>query len=163
MAVIGGGPAGLTAAYELVSRHPQEYEVTVYQMGWRVGGKGTSGYRRWTPPGASEPVWNRIEEHGLHILFGFYDTVFNVMSRVFDDVRNDGMGGGIASFEDAFLARDLGSVTHRRRSRWNIWSMPMPRNTRLAGAAPAGEFSPVDPGDLVRTIVHATVSSSAVR
>ena len=44
VAIVGGGPAGLAAAFELTSngRHA-EYDVTLYQQGWRLGGKGASG------------------------------------------------------------------------------------------------------------------------
>src|SRR5215469_5156181 len=62
VAIVGGGCAALTAAFELTKpEHNGLYEVTVYQMGWRLGGKGASG----RGPG------NRIEEHGLHLWMGF--------------------------------------------------------------------------------------------
>ena len=35
--IIGGGPAGLTAAYELL-RTPDEYEVVVFEEDSQVGG-----------------------------------------------------------------------------------------------------------------------------
>ena len=41
VAVIGGGCASLAAAFELTRPEPQgRYHVTVYQVGWRLGGKG---------------------------------------------------------------------------------------------------------------------------
>ncbi|HEX4759277.1 MAG TPA: NAD(P)-binding protein, partial [Thermoleophilaceae bacterium] len=45
IAVLGGGVGGMTAAFELTAT-PQlreRYDVTVYQLGWRVGGQGASG------------------------------------------------------------------------------------------------------------------------
>ena len=67
VAVIGGGCAALTAAFELTRpQHLGRYQVTVYQMGWRLGGKGASGRN---PAG-------RIEEHGLHLWMGFYENAF---------------------------------------------------------------------------------------
>src|SRR3954463_6931087 len=53
VAIIGGGCASLTTAFELT--RPElagRYAVTVYQMGWRLGGKGASG----------RGVHDRIEE-----------------------------------------------------------------------------------------------------
>ena len=41
IAILGGGLSSLSAAYEL-SDYPgweNDYEITVYQMGWRLGGK----------------------------------------------------------------------------------------------------------------------------
>ncbi len=45
VAVLGGGVAAMTAAFELSRTEElrQKYDVTVYQMGWRLGGKGASG------------------------------------------------------------------------------------------------------------------------
>ena len=80
------GPRGLAAAVRLTEADPDRYDITIYQMGWRVGGKGTSGYRRWLPPGSNVPVWNRIEEHGLHILFGFYDEFWAVIRRCYEEL-----------------------------------------------------------------------------
>ena len=63
--------AGIATALQLT--HPNNpckdyYDVTVYQQGWRLGGKCASGRNR------DEHM--RIEEHGLHILFGFYENTF---------------------------------------------------------------------------------------
>ena len=57
IAILGGGAASLAAAYRL-SADPR-FEITVYQMGWRLGGKGASGRR------LSD---GRDQEHGLHVL-----------------------------------------------------------------------------------------------
>ena len=58
----------ITAAYYL-SSDPDRYDITVYQQGWRLGGKGASGRGRL----------ERIEEHGLHIWFGFYENAFRML------------------------------------------------------------------------------------
>ena len=56
-----------------------DYEVHVYQVGWRLGGKGASG---------RNPLQGqRIEEHGLHIWSGFYDNAFRAMRECFDEIR----------------------------------------------------------------------------
>src|SRR5262249_51657024 len=65
VAIIGGGCGSMAAAFELTRpEHHRRYQVTVYQQGFRLGGKGASG----RGPG------NRIEEHGLHIWMGFYEN-----------------------------------------------------------------------------------------
>jgi uncharacterized protein with NAD-binding domain and iron-sulfur cluster len=71
--ILGGGIAGLSAAFEL--SESQEYEVTVYTMGWRLGGKGASS--------RNEALGNRVEEHGLHLWFGFYENAFDLMRRTY--------------------------------------------------------------------------------
>ena len=73
VAVLGGGMAGLTAAYELTRPGLKgRYRVTVYQQGWRLGGKGASG--RFGPHA-------RIQEHGLHLWFGFYVNALALMGE----------------------------------------------------------------------------------
>src|SRR5437764_11444124 len=75
VAILGGGMAGLAAAYEL-SRSSQlraAYEVTVYQLGWRLGGKCASGRDRL----------GRIQEHGLHFWFGCYENAFRMLREVY--------------------------------------------------------------------------------
>jgi len=43
--VLGGGTGALSAAWGLTSlpNWRDDYDITVYQMGWRLGGKGASG------------------------------------------------------------------------------------------------------------------------
>ncbi|HLS46340.1 MAG TPA: FAD-dependent oxidoreductase, partial [Ornithinicoccus sp.] len=69
--ILGGGMAGLTTAWELSSGSWTERfdSITVYQRGWRLGGKGASG----------RGDHGRIEEHGLHVLLGYYDATFRVL------------------------------------------------------------------------------------
>ena len=49
--------------------------MTVYTQGWRLGGKGASGRNN----DGSE----RIEEHGLHMMMGFYETAFHVIQACY--------------------------------------------------------------------------------
>ena len=69
--ILGGGMAGLTTAWELSSGDWRKRldSITVYQRGWRLGGKGAS----------SRGPHGRIEEHGLHVLLGYYDATFRVL------------------------------------------------------------------------------------
>jgi uncharacterized protein with NAD-binding domain and iron-sulfur cluster len=73
VAVLGGGPGGISAAFWL-SATPAlraRYEVTVHTLGWRLGGKCASG--------RNMAIGGRIEEHGLHILMGCYQTAFQTI------------------------------------------------------------------------------------
>ena len=78
VAVLGGGIAGLTAAYELTRTKElqRRYQVTVYTQGWRLGGKGASGRAHSEVSGAEH---HRIHEHGLHVWFGFYANALALM------------------------------------------------------------------------------------
>lgn len=79
VAILGGGPAGLSAAFHLV-RDPRWTEtlesVTVYQLGWRLGGKGATG--------RDPSRGHRIEEHGIHGFCSFYFNTWAMLREVFD-------------------------------------------------------------------------------
>ena len=79
VAVLGGGVGSMVAAFYLTSTPElrERYEVTVYQMGWRIGGKGASGRNR--------DRGDRIEEHGLHIWMGFYENAFRAMRAAYEE------------------------------------------------------------------------------
>jgi uncharacterized protein with NAD-binding domain and iron-sulfur cluster len=97
VAILGGGAGGLTAAFELTATPElrERYDVTVYQLGWRLGGKGASG-RREIGHGAQ-----RIEEHGLHVWFGFYENAFDVMRRVYEELDRPA-DAPLRTWQDAF-------------------------------------------------------------
>jgi uncharacterized protein with NAD-binding domain and iron-sulfur cluster len=78
--IVGGGMAGLSAAYQLslTTELRKQYHVTIYQLGWRLGGKCASG----------RDAEGRNIEHGLHIWFGHYLNAF----RMLDDVYKNWSG-----------------------------------------------------------------------
>jgi uncharacterized protein with NAD-binding domain and iron-sulfur cluster len=77
VAIIGGGCGSMATAFELSRpEHRGRYQITVYQQGFRLGGKGASG----RGPG------NRIEEHGLHIWMGFYENAFRLVRECYAEL-----------------------------------------------------------------------------
>ena len=84
----------MAAAFELTRpTHAGKYEVTVYQLGWRLGGKGASGR------GSA----NRIEEHGLHVWMGFYENAFRLLRECYTELNRDAKVSPIADWQDAFV------------------------------------------------------------
>jgi uncharacterized protein with NAD-binding domain and iron-sulfur cluster len=95
VAIVGGGCAAITAAFELSRpQHRGKYHVTVYQLGWRLGGKAASG---------RGPA-NRIEEHGLHLWMGFYENAFRLIRECYAELNRDPRKCRIADWRDAFVA-----------------------------------------------------------
>ena len=84
VAILGGGCGGLAAAWQLTATSAlrERFEVTVYQLGWRLGGKGASGRAAHKTPGGRG---QRIEEHGLHIWFGFYEHAFRMVRGAYEE------------------------------------------------------------------------------
>lgn len=125
--MLGGGVAGMTAAYELTATEElrQRYEVTVYQMGWRLGGKGASG--------RNAERGQRIEEHGLHIWFGFYDNAFDLMRRCYDELARPSHAP-LATFEEAFTPCDEIVLGEQYETSWLMHTYDVPRMPGIPGA-----------------------------
>jgi uncharacterized protein with NAD-binding domain and iron-sulfur cluster len=125
VAVVGGGCSALTAAFELT--RPElagRFEVTVYQMGWRLGGKGASG----------RGVADRIEEHGLHLWMGFYENAFRIMRDCYDELRAACPNRRFAHWQDAFKpAPDIGIVDQTAGGDWEFWLAHFPPGRGLPG------------------------------
>jgi uncharacterized protein with NAD-binding domain and iron-sulfur cluster len=73
IAVLGGGPSALSTAYWLTSDPAlrERYEIAVYQMGWRLGGKRASGRRceeSDDPVGGCGDGHGRIEEQSIAMI-----------------------------------------------------------------------------------------------
>ena len=105
----------LTTAFELTEgRCADELErITVYQRGWRLGGKGAS----------SRGPHSRIEEHGLHVLLGYYDHTFDVMRRCYEALDRDQSDPScpIRTWDDAVEPSNLVGVVDRHDGGWEPW------------------------------------------
>lgn len=83
VAVLGGGMGSLSAVYWLTSEPgwQDRFEITIYQLGWRLGGKAASGRQR--------DDHDRSLEHGYHVLLGFYDNAFATMRECYRELGRD--------------------------------------------------------------------------
>jgi len=106
IAIVGGGPAGLAAAFELTKpgRIPGK-DVTVYQMGWRLGGKCASG----------RDEQGRIVEHGLHLWFGYYENAFRLLQEVYAELPSDKLGR-FPLWSDAMDPQNFTQIGDERRT-----------------------------------------------
>ncbi|HVW25018.1 MAG TPA: NAD(P)-binding protein [Polyangiaceae bacterium] len=140
VAVLGGGAASLTTAFELTSpEHSGKYEVTVYQMGFRLGGKGASGRN------AAEH--DRIEEHGLHLWMGFYDNAFRLMQKAYGELGRT--SGPLKTWRDAFKQHDDVVLMEPVAGKNMQWTLRFPQN----GLTP-GEGEEPALWELTRAILH---------
>jgi uncharacterized protein with NAD-binding domain and iron-sulfur cluster len=118
IAILGGGMASVAAALELTNAKDwqRQYDITLYQMGWRLGGKGASG----------RGMNSRIEEHGLHIWFGFYENAFRMIQRVYrENEVSRPPGTPLREWSEAFKPDDFVAVTDRvpggSGGQWDVW------------------------------------------
>lgn len=130
VAVLGGGVAGMSAAFELTATPAlrEKYEVTVHQMGWRLGGKGASG--------RNAAHGQRIEEHGLHVWFGFYDNAFDMIRRCYEELGRTA-GTPLSNFDEAFAPCDEIVLGEEYRSEWLLHTFDVPRMPGLPGTVGA--------------------------
>lgn len=95
IAILGGGPSALVAAYRLTQEDDwrNKYDITIYQQGWRVGGKCATG--------RDLDRHMRIYEHGIHGFLGCYFNALTVMQDVFKELKRP-ESHPLPTFEDAF-------------------------------------------------------------
>ena len=116
--VLGSGVGAVTTAYYLTDRPgwEEDYEVHLYQMGWRLGGKGASG--------RNKEKHQRIQEHGLHIWFGYYENAFRTMRDCYDKLGRT--SGAIKTWQDAFKKQSRILLMNKVGDDWKRWDLPFP-------------------------------------
>jgi uncharacterized protein with NAD-binding domain and iron-sulfur cluster len=97
--ILGGGLGALATALALTDTpsRRERFAVTVLAQGHRLGGKGAS----WRNPDAGD----RIEEHGIHVIFGFYHNFLRLMRQVFHELTRAPGAVFPATFDEAFSPR----------------------------------------------------------
>ncbi|MEL7482169.1 MAG: NAD(P)-binding protein, partial [Pseudomonadota bacterium] len=137
IAVIGGGVGAITATFAITEQPDWQdrFEITLYQRGWRLGGKGASG--RNMEQGA------RIEEHGLHVWAGFYENAFRNMRACYEQLVEMGLrapNAPLSTLDKAFKPLNhLFLAEHidlpNTPSGWRPWLIDLPKNDQVPGTA----------------------------
>jgi uncharacterized protein with NAD-binding domain and iron-sulfur cluster len=138
VAILGGGAGAMTAAYYLscTPERRARFDVTVYQMGWRLGGKGANGRRA--------DAADRIEEHGLHVWGGFYYNAFRTMRACYQSLGRTA-GAPLATVDEAFLPAPNVVWEEYVNGAWHNWPVVVPKIPGVPGEdgelpAPAAYF-----------------------
>jgi uncharacterized protein with NAD-binding domain and iron-sulfur cluster len=142
VAILGGGMAGLTAAWQLSRPECRDdFEVTVHQRGWRLGGKGAS----------SRGAHGRIEEHGLHVWLGYYDNAFRLIQDVYAELDRPHADPScpIPSWRDAFAPADRVGIGDELDGAWSHWLATFRQNPGVPGTA-----RPADPTSVTARFVR---------
>lgn len=108
----------MTAAFELSRpEHKGKFAVTVFQQGFRLGGKGASG----------RGEADRIEEHGLHLWMGFYENAFRLVRECYEELRREPGACPIADWKDAFKPDNFcGVMDQTPDGAWLPWTVVFP-------------------------------------
>lgn len=126
IAILGGGVSSITAALELTAQPDwqQKYDITLYQLGWRLGGKGASG--------RNAKHDQRIEEHGLHIWLGFYENAFKLIREVYKEADRD-PDSPLGTWDKAFKPHSLIVLEEHFGGEWHNLPVTVPTNPAVPG------------------------------
>jgi uncharacterized protein with NAD-binding domain and iron-sulfur cluster len=127
VAILGGGMAGLSTAWRLSTPGWRERfeSITVYQRGWRLGGKAAS----------SRGAHGRIEEHGLHVWLGSYENAFRLLRECYaelDRPRTD-PAAPVRTWDQALIPADNLGLAERWGAGWLTWQGTFTRNAEQPG------------------------------
>ena len=100
VAILGGGATSCTAAVALTGQPDwkERYNITIYQLGWRLGGKARSGRNR--------NYGQRVEEVAGHHFPSAYIETKALLRSVYEEL-NRPEGTPIRTFEEAFKSRSF--------------------------------------------------------
>ena len=143
IAILGGGAGALAAAFYLSAKPGwrERYAITVYQQGWRLGGKGASG--------RNAQLGQRIEEHGLHIWFGCYANAFALIRAVYAELERPA-GAPLARWDQAFRPHDYVALAEDVDGGWRPWHLVLPRRPGEPGTG----LDPVTPWQLALAAIE---------
>jgi uncharacterized protein with NAD-binding domain and iron-sulfur cluster len=124
---------GLAAAWRLSEPGWRDRfeRITIYQRGWRLGGKGASSRGRH----------GRIEEHGLHVWLGFYENAFRLLRECYEELDrpvNDPQAP-IRTWRDAIQPASAVGLEDRDRDDWRHWLARFAPND-LEPGDPSGDY-----------------------
>jgi len=142
IAILGGGMSSLAAAHELTDYEgwQENYEITLYQTGWRLGGKTSTGRGKN----------NRIEEHGIHVLQGWYATTFRLFRSIYSERKKNNLAPDSPLqdlFKDGLQANNSTLLTEyiHELGKWTNWPLIFPQTDELPG-----ESAPLPMWELMR-------------
>jgi uncharacterized protein with NAD-binding domain and iron-sulfur cluster len=134
VAILGGGPAALAAMMDL-SKYPERFELSLYQVGWRLGGKCASGRGFSSSLAGTGQTWQRNQEHGLHMALGFYENFFDLLRQAYDNLdRSDAWA--LRTWTDALAPRRCFTLEDRPWPGFGGWvdlPMHLPDNDLIPG------------------------------
>jgi uncharacterized protein with NAD-binding domain and iron-sulfur cluster len=119
IAILGGGIGSLATAAELTDdpNWQSKYDITIYQMGWRLGGKGASGRNR--------AISDRIQEHGIHLWMGFYENAFQLIRHVYEEAREKNLmpTSPFTDARKAFSPMNFTPMMEQAGADWKFWNL----------------------------------------
>lgn len=115
VAILGGGLSGLVTALNLTAPEQRgRYSVTVYQLGWRLGGKCATG--------RNADIHDSIQEHGLHVFMGQYANAFALVQGLYAEAADP----PFANWRDGFTEQGSMTLMEEVDGEWLPWVINAP-------------------------------------
>lgn len=124
VAILGSGLGAMSAAFYL-SATPElreRFAVTVYTDGHLLGGKASNG----------RGEHDRIEEHGLHMMLGWYENAFRFIRDTYEAFEPPA-DSPFQSWEDAFEPQRRITLGDQHDGEWEAWTVTLPRRNGTPG------------------------------
>jgi len=119
IAILGGGIGALATAAEITNdpNWQQNFNITIYQMGWRLGGKGASG--------RNQGMSDRIQEHGIHLWMGFYENAFHLIRQAYDEAHRKNLmpTSPFTDARKAFSPMNFTPMMEQLGEDWKPWNL----------------------------------------
>ena len=129
ISILGGGLSGLVTAFNLTAPEQQgQYDVTVYQLGWRLGGKCATG--------RNADVNQRIQEHGLHVFMGQYDNAFGMVQALYAEAAHP----PFPTWDKGYTKTPAMSLMEEVDGQWIPWVFELPVFPGTPGIDPPPSF-----------------------
>src|SRR5205809_342319 len=111
IAVLGDGLGALSTVFDLTDQPDwvERYEISLYQQGWRLGGKCASGRD------LRDGYGHRILEHGRSLFGGFYNYSFAMLRRCYETLARP-EGHPNRTVWDAFTGLDAIALVDRDKN-----------------------------------------------
>ena len=134
VAVLGGGAGAMAAAYALSGPGWQKRIREHHRLPARLASRRERRERARRP--------GRIEEHGLHIWFGFYRNAFAMLDACYRErgearARAGQPEAAFPTVADAFEPASTFVLTERREGTWHPWIATFPEGGDPPWAPPA--------------------------
>jgi uncharacterized protein with NAD-binding domain and iron-sulfur cluster len=129
LVVLGGGLGSLAAVYALteVPGWQERWDVTLYQIGWRLGGRARSG--------RNLRAHLRSEAYGAQVWWGCYDNAFALLRRCYKELARP-VGAPLATFKEAWKPTETLHIGTVAGDAPRMWPLHIARNDALPGEGP---------------------------
>ncbi|MBL9103082.1 MAG: NAD(P)-binding protein [Myxococcales bacterium] len=129
LVALGGGLGNLAALFAITELPgwQDRFDITLYQIGWRLGGRARSG--------RNLRVHMRSEAFGSHVWWGCYDNAFALLRRCYKELARPA-GAPLSTFREAWRPAETLLVAtggHRRSGRQRLWPLTIARNDAAPG------------------------------